>query len=140
VPPLAAFDAFVKTWSVRYEKGGVESLTKDRALLAFYFRLSTGSICARQTSSKARSRRSATAPAIQGMSLEQDCARHNLEELVPELAVEDFCDSILPRLAGLDQSCAVLREEDDTALDTNSACCRCAGTPGVRSRTWDSPR
>ena len=47
---LAAFDAFVETWAVKYDKA-VECLIKDRdALLAFYdFRPSTGSICERAT-------------------------------------------------------------------------------------------
>ena len=60
---LAAFDAFVKTWGVKYDKA-VECLIKDRdALLGFYdFRPSTGSICAPRTSLKARSPRCATAP------------------------------------------------------------------------------
>ena len=60
---LAAFDAFVETWGVKYEKA-VECLIKDReALLAFYdFPAEHGSICARPTSSKAQSRRCATAP------------------------------------------------------------------------------
>jgi hypothetical protein len=48
---LAAFDAFVETWGVKYDKA-VECLIKDRdALLGFYdFPASTGGICARRTS------------------------------------------------------------------------------------------
>jgi transposase-like protein len=59
---LVAFDAFVETWGVKYDKA-VESLIKDREpLLAFYdFRPNIGNICARPTSSKARSPRSAIA-------------------------------------------------------------------------------
>ena len=58
---LVAFDAFIETWGVKYERA-VECLIKDRdALLAFYdFRPKTGSICA-PMSSKARPRRHATA-------------------------------------------------------------------------------
>jgi transposase-like protein len=59
---LVAFDAFVESWGVKYDKA-VERLTKDRdALLACYDSPpSTGSIYAPPTSSKARSRQSATA-------------------------------------------------------------------------------
>ena len=52
-----AFDAFVETYQLKYDKA-VACLTKDRdALLAFYDFLgqSIGSICERQTLSKARS-------------------------------------------------------------------------------------
>ena len=58
---LAAFDAFIETWGVKYDKA-VECLIKDRdALLpSTTSRLSTGSICERPTLSKAHSRRSAT--------------------------------------------------------------------------------
>jgi transposase-like protein len=54
---LAAFDAFVEIYDIKYEKA-VECLTKDRdALLAVYdFRQSIGSICAHRTRSKALSR------------------------------------------------------------------------------------
>jgi transposase-like protein len=57
---LAALDAFVETWSVKYDKAA-ECLIKDRnALLAFCdSRPSTGNMCERPTSSKARSRRCA---------------------------------------------------------------------------------
>ena len=61
IDALVAFDTFVETWGVKYDKA-VECLTKDReALLAlFTSRPSTGSICARPIPSKARSRPSAT--------------------------------------------------------------------------------
>ena len=60
---FAAFDVFVETWGVKYDKA-VECLVKDRdALLAFYVsRPSTGNICARATLSKARSPPCVTAP------------------------------------------------------------------------------
>ena len=60
---LVAFDVFVETWGVKYDKA-VECLIKDRAaLLAFYdFPAELGSICARPTSSKARSQQCVTAP------------------------------------------------------------------------------
>ena len=62
---LAAFDAFVETWAIKYDKA-VECLTKDRdALLAFYdFPAEHWSICARPTSSKAPSRQSAIARCV----------------------------------------------------------------------------
>ena len=59
---LVAFDAFVKTWSVKYDKA-VECLIKDRDALCLpstTSRWSTGSICAQPTPSKARSRQFAT--------------------------------------------------------------------------------
>jgi putative transposase len=57
-----AFDAFVKTWRAKYDKAA-DCLNKDHdALLpSTTFPPSTGSICGRPMSSKARSRRSATA-------------------------------------------------------------------------------
>jgi hypothetical protein len=62
---LAAFDAFVETWGVKYDKA-LECLIKDRdALLASTTsRPSTGSACVRRTSSKARSPRCATARCV----------------------------------------------------------------------------
>jgi putative transposase len=62
---LAAFDAFVETWSAKYDKT-VECLIKDRDP-------SIGSICARPTSSKARSRPCVTAP----------CARRDISRTRP---------------------------------------------------------
>ena len=60
---LAAFDAFIETWGVKYDKA-VECLVKDRdALLAFYdFPAEHWKHCERSTSSKARSQPSATVP------------------------------------------------------------------------------
>ena len=60
---LAAFDVFVETWGVKYDKA-VECLIRDRdALLAFYdFPAEHWKHRAQPTSSKARSQRCATAP------------------------------------------------------------------------------
>ena len=60
---LAAFDAFVETWGVKYEKA-VECLTKvaTRCSASTTSRPSTGSICVRRTSPKAHSQRFVTAP------------------------------------------------------------------------------
>jgi putative transposase len=71
---LVAFDAFVETWSVKYDKA-VECLIKDRgALFAFYdFPAGTGNICVRPTSSKAHSRPCVTAP----------CARRDVSRTRP---------------------------------------------------------
>jgi putative transposase len=62
---LAAFDAFVETWAVKYDKA-VECLIKDReALLAFYdFPAEHWKHPARPTSSKVRSQQSATAQCV----------------------------------------------------------------------------
>lgn len=57
---LVAFDAFVETWGVKYEEA-VECLTKD-CDASTTSRPSTGSICGRPTSSKARSQQCVTAP------------------------------------------------------------------------------
>jgi len=59
---LLAFDAFIESWGVKYDRA-TECLIKDRdALLAYMtFRPNTGSICARPMSLKARSRRCVTA-------------------------------------------------------------------------------
>src|SRR5262245_43791570 len=59
---LAAFDAFVEAWGAKYDKA-VGCLIKDRdALLAFYdFPAEHWRHLRRPTSSKARSRQSATA-------------------------------------------------------------------------------
>src|SRR4051812_25791578 len=64
---LAAFDAFVETYGVKYDKA-VACLAKDRdALLAFYdFPPSTGSTYGPRTQSRARSRRSAIARCAKG--------------------------------------------------------------------------
>jgi len=58
----AAFDAFIESYQLKYEKAA-ECLTKDRdALLTFYdFPPSTGSTCGPRTPSKARSQPYATA-------------------------------------------------------------------------------
>ena len=71
---LAAFDAFVETWGVKYDKA-VECLIKDRdALLTFYdFPAEHWKHCARPTSSKARSRPCVTAP----------CARRDVSRTRP---------------------------------------------------------
>ena len=63
---LIAFDAFVETYRVKYDKA-VACLAKDRdALLAFYdFPPSTGSTYGPRTRSRARSRRSAIARCAQ---------------------------------------------------------------------------
>ena len=68
---LAAFDAFVETWGVKYKKV-VECLIKYRdALLAFHdFPAEHGKHCEQPTSSKVRSQQSAIAGALKGMSLE----------------------------------------------------------------------
>ena len=61
---LMAFDAFVETWGIKYDKA-VDCLIKDRDALLLLFTTSlpsTGSICARRTSSKARSRPCVIAP------------------------------------------------------------------------------
>ena len=58
---LAAFDAFVETWGVKYDKAvECRSRIATRCLPSTTSRLSTGSICERPTPSKAHSRRSAT--------------------------------------------------------------------------------
>ena len=59
---LVAFDAFVETWRVKYDKA-VECLIKDRdALLAFYDFPAEHWKHLRTTNLKARSRRCATEP------------------------------------------------------------------------------
>src|SRR3974390_2280290 len=77
---LVAFDAFIETWGVKYERA-VECLIKDRdALLAFYDFPAEHWKHLRTTNVIESS--FATAPshgAIQGMSLEQDRARHDLQ-------------------------------------------------------------
>ena len=62
---LAAFDVFVETWGVKYDRA-VECLIKDReALLASTTSPpSTGNICARPTSSKVRSPPCVIAPCL----------------------------------------------------------------------------
>jgi putative transposase len=74
---LAAFDVFVETWGVKYDKA-VECLAKDRdALLAFYEfpaeHWKHRNTCARPTSSKARSPPCVTAP----------CARRDVSRTRP---------------------------------------------------------
>src|SRR4051794_18888386 len=74
---LMAFDGCVKTWRVKYEKA-VECLIKDRdKLLAFYdFPAEHWKHLNVIESSFATIRHHG---ALQGMSLEQDCARHDLQ-------------------------------------------------------------
>src|SRR5262249_18262942 len=78
---LAAFDAFVETWGVKYDKA-VECLIKDRdALLAFYdfpaehwkHLRTTNVIESSFATVRHRTVRS------KGCSLKQDCARHDLQ-------------------------------------------------------------
>ena len=78
---LVAFDTFVETWGVKYDKA-VECLTKDReALLAFY-RLPGRALEASahdQSHRKLVRDRPPQNDALQGVSLEQDCARYDLQ-------------------------------------------------------------
>ena len=78
---LVAFDTFVETWGVKYDKA-VECLTKDReALLAFYdfpaehwkHLRTTNPIQSSFATVRHRTMRS------KGVSLEQDCARYDLQ-------------------------------------------------------------
>src|SRR5205809_2589290 len=78
---LAAFDAFVETWGVKYDKA-VECLIKDRdALLAFYDFPAEHWKHLRTTNVIESSVRDGAPPhgALQGMSLEQHRARHDLQ-------------------------------------------------------------
>ena len=76
---LAAFDSFVETWGVKYDKA-VECLIKDRdALLAFYdFPAQYWTAVIDQPRKLVRDR---TSPhrALEGMPLEQDRAGHDLQ-------------------------------------------------------------
>ena len=76
-----AFDAFVETYGVKYEKA-VECLTKDRdALLAFYDFPAEHWKHLRTTNPDRKHLRDRAAPhdPIEGMPLEQDRARHGLQ-------------------------------------------------------------
>jgi len=78
---LVAFDAFVETWGVKYDKA-VECLIKDRdALLTFYEFPAEHWKHLRTTNVVERLLRDRPPPhgALQGMSLEQDCARDDLQ-------------------------------------------------------------
>jgi putative transposase len=78
---LAAFDAFVETWGVKYDKA-VECLIKDRhALLAFYD-FPAGHWKHLRTTNVIQSFVRDGAPphrALQGMSFQQDRPRHDLQ-------------------------------------------------------------
>src|SRR4030081_3509640 len=78
---LAAFDAFVETWGVKYDKA-VECLLKDReALLAFYDFPAEHWKHLRTTNVTESSFRDHPPPhgAFEGMPLEQARARHDLQ-------------------------------------------------------------
>ena len=78
---LAAFDVFVQTWGVKYEKA-VECLVKDRnALLAFYDLLSRALEASAhdQRYRKLVCDRAPSHRALQRMPVEQDGARDDLQ-------------------------------------------------------------
>jgi hypothetical protein len=149
---LAAFDGFVETWGVKYEKA-VECLTKDReALLAFYDfpaehwkHLSTAKRhreCIRDRASPHR--------ALQGMSLEQDRAGDDLrtrrgcrEELapprrLPAQSIDEQSEPFLESPArigerfGIGEQCQRTAFESDSALalDDRAFRRRCTLVPG----------
>jgi transposase-like protein len=60
---LAAFDAFIETWGVKYDKA-VECLIKDREALLSFYDFPAEHWKHLRTTSKARSRRSATARCV----------------------------------------------------------------------------
>ena len=76
---LAAFDAFIEIWGVKYDKA-VECLIKDRdALLAFYDFPAEHWKHLRTTNPKLIRDGPPPNSALQRMSLEQDRARHDLQ-------------------------------------------------------------
>jgi Transposase, Mutator family len=78
---LAAFDAFIETWGVKYDKAG-ECLVKDRdALLAFYDFSAEYWKHLRTTKRHRKFVRHGAPPhrALQRMSLKPDRARHDLQ-------------------------------------------------------------
>ena len=78
---LIAFDAFVETWSPKYEKA-VGCLTKDRDVLLAFYDFPAEHWKHLRTSNPIESSFATRPPphrALQGMSVQQDRARHDLQ-------------------------------------------------------------